>query len=122
MPKFTCYLFKDLVMQTLFVCPQAIVIQPKGSLDATNAADFQYQLKQAVLSQDNSGLLVDMGKVESIDSAGLMVLVSALGMANSLNKQFSLCAVSESVRMIFELTQLDRVFEILDCHTLLDAA
>ncbi len=59
-----------------------------------------------------------MGQVESIDSAGLMVLVSALSMAQRLNKRLSLCSVSHSVRMIFELTQLDKVFEIFDGHAL----
>jgi anti-anti-sigma factor len=109
-------------MQNLLVRPQATVIQPQGSLYAVNVIEFQQQLKQAVLSEDSVCLLVDMGKVESIDSAGLMALVSALNMAQRMNKRFSLCSVSQPVRMIFELTQLDRVFNILDCHSMLDAA
>ena len=49
-----------------------------------------------------------------MDSAALMALVHGLRLAQSLGKRFSLCAVSPSIQIIFELTQLDRVFEIFD--------
>jgi anti-anti-sigma factor len=103
-----------LVMQSVLVRPQATVIQPVGSLSAANAIKFQHQLNAAVLSDKNASLLVDMGQVEFIDSAGLMALVSAQSMAHRLNKQFELCSVSRQVRMILELTQLDRVFKIFE--------
>jgi anti-anti-sigma factor len=59
-------------------------------------------------------LLVDMSQVESLDSAGLLALVSTLTLAQQIDKQFALCHVSASIRIIFELTQLDRVFEIFE--------
>lgn len=60
-----------------------------------------------------------MAQVESIDSAGLMALVAALSLSQRLNKRFSLCAISHSVRIILELTQLDRAFEVLEgCYAL----
>jgi anti-sigma B factor antagonist len=104
-------------MQSLLVRPKATVIQPLGSLCASNAVKFQHQLSVAVLSDESTSLLVDMGEVDSIDSTGLMALVGALNMAQRLNKRLGLCSVSHSVRMILELTQLDRAFEIFDGHT-----
>ncbi len=103
-------------MQSLLVRSKATVIQPLGSLCASNAVQFQHQINVAVLSEESSNLLVDMGKVDSIDSTGLMALVAALNMAQRLNKRLGLCSVSRPVRMILELTQLDRVFEIFDGH------
>lgn len=105
-------------MQNVLVRPQAKVIQPIGSLTATNAIEFQAQLSAAVLSEQNSSLLIDMEKVELIDSAGLMALISALKIAQHLNKPFSLCSVSRSTQMVLELTQLDQVFEVVEHHTL----
>ena len=99
-------------MQTTLINP-AIALQPSGHINAANAAQFQQQLTTAV-NTGTSAILVDMVKVESLDSAGLMALVSALSLAQSQNKQFSLCGVSPSIRIIFELTQLDRVFEIVE--------
>ncbi|NES25722.1 MAG: STAS domain-containing protein [Symploca sp. SIO3E6] len=92
------------------------VIQPSGHVNASNAVEFQHQLTTAVASEkhSDSALLVDMHQVESLDSAGLMALVSALSLSQRLKRRFSLCCVAPSIRIIFELTQLDKAFEIFD--------
>lgn len=59
-------------------------------------------------------VLVDLGAVTFIDSAGLMALVSGLKQAKKMGRRFSICSVSPGIRMILELSQLDRVFEIFD--------
>ncbi len=101
-------------MQSVLVRPQTIVICPQGYVNAANASALQTQLAIAVTSEQTSALMVDLRDVESLDSAGLMVLVSTLSLAQKQNKRFSLCSMSASIRIIFELTQLDRVFEIFD--------
>jgi len=101
-------------MQSLLVCPSVAIVRPYGALNAATAAEFRHQLHTAVLSEQNSALLIDMSKVESLDSAGLMILVSALNLAQTNQKRFSLCCLTMSVRIVFELTQLDRVFEIFE--------
>ncbi|PSB22213.1 anti-sigma factor antagonist [Phormidesmis priestleyi ULC007] len=101
-------------MQSVLIRRQTIVICPKGFVNAANASALQNQLAIAVESTHNSDLLIDMRDVESLDSAGLMVLVSTLSLAQKQNKRFSVCSVSASIRIIFELTQLDRVFEIFE--------
>lgn len=93
---------------------QLMIIQPSGHINAANAAEFQRELTTIVASDQHSVVLVDMQQVESLDSAGLMALVSALSLANTLKRRFSLCAVASSIRIIFELTQLDGAFEIFD--------
>lgn len=102
------------MQESSFAPPETIVIQPSGHISAANAAELQQQLAETISSQEYASLLVDMSKVESLDSAGLMALVSTLTLAQRLNKRFSLFGISPSVQIIFELTQLDRVFEILD--------
>lgn len=101
-------------MQSLLVHPQAAIIRPCGSLNAANAAELRQQFHTAMLSEQNNALLVDMSQVESLDSAGLMTLVSTLNLAQENRKRFSLCSVPVPVRIVFELTQLDRVFEIFE--------
>lgn len=108
-------------MQSVLVRPQTIVICPKGYVNAASALVLQDQLAIAVQSEQNSALLVDMRDVESLDSAGLMVLVSTLSLAQKQSKRFSLCSMSASIRIIFELTQLDRIFEIFDDSTAFEA-
>lgn len=92
---------------------QLTIIQPNGHINASNASEFQRQLAAAVASQQ-AAVLVDMHRVESLDSAGLMALVSALSLAQNLKKRFSICCIAPSIRIIFELTQLDGAFEIFE--------
>jgi anti-anti-sigma factor len=92
---------------------QLTIIQPSGHINVANVTEFQRQLTAAVASGPHS-TLVDMQRVESLDSAGLMALVSALSLAQSLKQRFSLCSVAPSIRIILELTQLDEAFEIFE--------
>ena len=92
---------------------QLTVIQPSGHVNAANAVEFQQQLTTAVSSGERP-VLVDMHRVESIDSAGLMALVSAFRLAQSRKQRFGLCCLAPSIRIIFELTQLDEAFEIFE--------
>ncbi|GAP97785.1 STAS domain-containing protein [Leptolyngbya sp. NIES-2104] len=109
-------------MQSLLIRSQAAILRPCGALNAATAAEFQSQFHSAILSEQNSALLIDMSQVESLDSAGLMALVSTLNLAQANGKRLSLCAVSVSIRIVFELTQLDRVFEIFDSMTAFELA
>ncbi|MEQ8972262.1 MAG: STAS domain-containing protein [Coleofasciculus sp. C1-SOL-03] len=90
------------------------IVRPTGQVNASNAVELDHQLKSAILSDRDATVLVDMQQVETLDSAGLGVLVSALRLAQQRNQRFSLCGIGNSVRMIFELTQLDRAMEIFE--------
>ncbi|BAZ01756.1 anti-sigma-factor antagonist [Tolypothrix tenuis PCC 7101] len=100
-------------MQAVLKCPKVTLIRPQGCLNAANALEFKRDLTTALTQDDTSILLVDLAAVESLDSAGLMALVSALKLAGSLGRSLQLGSVSPSIRIIFELTQLDQVFEIV---------
>ncbi|MFH7028315.1 MAG: STAS domain-containing protein [Heteroscytonema crispum UTEX LB 1556] len=103
-------------MEQILANPKIAVIRPEGSLNAANALKFARELTTAIVENDCSILLVDFERVEFIDSHGLIALVSALKMAQSLGRRLSLCSVSPAIKIIFELTQLDQVFEISECH------
>jgi anti-anti-sigma factor len=109
-------------MQSLLTRNQTNVVEPNGHLNASNAEAFRQELLSTISANEASTVLIDMGKVESLDSAGLMALVSALALAQQLNKRFALCSVSSSIRIIFELTQLDRVFEMFENRTSFESA
>ncbi|QLE55231.1 STAS domain-containing protein [Nostoc sp. TCL26-01] len=99
-------------MQAVLKCAKIQVVHPQGCLNATNALELERDLTTTLTQDEVSGLLLDLAKVESIDSAGLMALVSALKVAQTLGKSFQLYSVSPAIRIIFELTQLDDIFEI----------
>ncbi|NJR37581.1 MAG: STAS domain-containing protein [Leptolyngbyaceae cyanobacterium CSU_1_4] len=88
------------------------IVKIQGDINADNAAEIGQHLSDMISAPENSSVMVDMSQIVALDSAGLMILVSTLTLAQHLNKRFGLFGVSPSVRIIFELTQLDRVFEI----------
>jgi anti-sigma B factor antagonist len=88
--------------------------EPSGAFSLANANEFQQELNKAVSCENNPILVVDMAQVDFLDSAGLMVLINGFSLAKSLGRRFIICSLAPSVRMIFELTQLDRVFEIFE--------
>lgn len=101
-------------MQAVLESPKIALIRPQSCLNAANALEFERDLTAALTQNDISILVVDLAAVESLDSVGLMALVSALKLAQTLGRRFSLCGVSPAIKIIFELTQLNEVFEIIE--------
>ncbi|MDY6785511.1 MAG: STAS domain-containing protein [Cyanobacteriota bacterium] len=97
-------------------------VEVRGSINAANAETFKKRLLDTLRSQSAPILLVDLARVELIDSAGLMALVAAYRLAKTLKRRAVLCSVSPSVRIIFELTQLDRRFEMYENRLALETA
>lgn len=109
-------------MQALLNYPKIKVVRHEGSLNAANALEFERDLTTAMKGDGNTILLVDLERVDSLDSAGLMALVSVLKLCQSIGGRMGLCSVSPAIRIIFELTQLDTVFEIFDSQADFEAA
>lgn len=101
-------------MQTLLAQKPITVIRPLDHLNAATSGEFDVQLTTAIAAPGVVAVLVDFGAVTFIDSAGLMALVSGLKQAKKMGCRLSLCSVSAGIRMILELSQLDRVFDIFE--------
>lgn len=90
---------------------QVKVFQPIGNFDATKSQEFRHLLSQ--LTQCSTKvLLVDLKDVTFMDSSGLGVLVLAFKNLRAANAKLVVCSINEQVRILFELTGMDKVFEI----------
>lgn len=101
-------------MKSLASSTQVRVIPLSGQINASNATQFSEQLHQHLLELAPVELVLDMSQVDFLDSAGLMVLVNVLSAAQKNDSRMVLCCIPPSVQIILELTQLNRVFTILD--------
>lgn len=101
-------------MKSTWISNQILALEPEGYITAANASGLEQELTAAVMTQEYSVFLLDMDKVEFLDSSGLVALVSTFRLTESLGKRFSICSTSPSVRIVFELTGLDKIFEIFD--------
>jgi anti-anti-sigma factor len=90
---------------------QIQIIQPSGILDATTSQELRSQVTEFV----NSGVkivLVDCQDVTFMDSSGLGSLVLAFKALRAVDSQLFICSVNEQIRILFELTGMDKVFTI----------
>ena len=91
--------------------PVVKIIAPQGILDGTKATNFRSEVDLSV-SEGAQIILVDFTDVTFMDSSGLGALVLALKTVRGAGLKMFLCSINEQVKMLFELTSMDRVFEI----------
>ncbi|NES79902.1 MULTISPECIES: STAS domain-containing protein [Okeania] len=86
-------------------------IQPNGILDGTKATEFRQEISEQVEAGADI-ILIDFKDVTFMDSSGLGALVLALKTVRAAGSQLVVCSINEQVRILFELTSMDRVFDI----------
>lgn len=92
-----------------------IRLQPQNRLDLEGGEWLQQQLK-AIAPRRYKIWVIDLSDVEFIDSSGLFALVSGLNLATESGARLVLCSLRPSARIIFEITQLDRAFNIFESY------
>ncbi|MEH2084502.1 MAG: STAS domain-containing protein [Nostoc sp.] len=86
------------------------VLELSGILDGIRGNELRREVS-GILANGADILLLDMKEVKFIDSSGLGALVSAMQMARAANSKLFVCSISEQVKMLFELTKMDRIFQ-----------
>jgi anti-sigma B factor antagonist len=84
----------------------------EDNLDASNVREFRDVVQS--LMQERTRVVLDMSGVKFVDSSGLGALISCLRQLNSRRGDFRLCEMSRTVRALFELMRMHRVFNIHD--------
>ncbi|WP_372369502.1 STAS domain-containing protein [Candidatus Uabimicrobium sp. HlEnr_7] len=79
-------------------------------LDASNNNDFKDQTSEVVKQQPK--VLIDMSALTFIDSSGLGAILSCLRNCNENKGKLKLFAISKTVRTLFELVRMHKVFDI----------
>lgn len=92
-----------------------ILLQPQGRLDLSGGTWLKQQI--AMIAPRRYQLwVIDMSDVEFIDSAGLLALANGLKTAAQAGARLILFGLRPAARVIFEITQLDRVFTIFESY------
>ncbi|MEH2078019.1 MAG: STAS domain-containing protein [Nostoc sp.] len=90
---------------------QVKVIKLNGNLNATTSQEFRQNITD-ILEGSPKIVLVDFKDVTFMDSSGLGALVLAFKTLRAADTKLVLCSINEQVRILFELTNMDKVFEI----------
>ncbi|MEH2467989.1 STAS domain-containing protein [Nostoc sp.] len=86
------------------------VIELTGILDGIRGNELRREVS-GIVANGTDILLLDMKEVKFIDSSGLGALVSAMQIVRNANGKLFVCSISDQVRMLFELTKMDRIFQ-----------
>ena len=87
------------------------VVTLSGRLDAYTIVQSRALLDDA-LKTVPPNIVVNMQQVSFADSTALSAFVMTLKRSREAKGDVRLCCLQQPVRMIFELTRLDKVFEI----------
>lgn len=91
--------------------PNIQIIQVSGILDGIRGNQLQKSISD-VVEEGTEVILVDLQNLTFIDSSGLGSLISIQKIVRSMGGMFFLCSIKNQVKMMFELTQMSRVFKI----------
>lgn len=86
------------------------VVQPQGILNGISANELRRDINDLVLEGADI-VLIDFQDVTFIDSSGLGALVATLKSVRSAGAKLYVCSINEQVKMVFELTRMERIFE-----------
>ena len=87
------------------------VLALSGRFD-THTADPVREWLERTTSNEPANIVVNLSDVDFLDSTALSTLVQGMKHSRERDGDLRLCGMQQSVRIIFELTRLDKVFEI----------
>ena len=99
---------------------QMTILTLSGRFDAHVAPQVRESLLR-LLDEGHNHVLVDMAEVNFVDSTGLSVLVSGMKRCRQAGGDLALMQLQQPVRIIFELTRLDKAFEIYPDRAMAEA-
>jgi anti-sigma B factor antagonist len=92
----------------------AVLISVEGIIKLGESAVFLVESLEKVLKDDAGHVLLDLSKINYIDSTGIGELVAYLGRFQSRDRKLILVNPSERIRKLLALAHLDELFTIAD--------
>ena len=91
-----------------------VILEPKGKImggpDATDMHDYLHDL----INQNKKKVVIDLSKVEWMNSTGLGILISGLTTLRNNGGELKLACVTDKIESLLTITKLITVFENYD--------
>ena len=87
------------------------VFQPADLMDGISAHQLRSDVND-VLADGVKTILIDLKDVTFMNSSAIGSLVATLKAVRGEGGTLSLCSLNDQVRIIFELTKMDNIFDI----------
>ena len=100
---------------------EAATLVISGRFDAHQVSQVQQEF-DALLTAGARFIILDLTDVNFVDSSALAVMVRGMKRCRERNGELLLCGLRQPVRIIFELTRMDRAFRIYENQTTAQAS
>ncbi len=88
-----------------------LTVKVSGRIDSKRAPEFDTVLRATIAGEDRA-IIVDIGGVTFVGSAGLRTLLTAATVLRERGTGFAVCCPSNPIRGLFKLSGLDRVIPV----------
>ncbi len=92
----------------------ATVLELKGNIKGEQDGNILYDKLRDLIQQNKKKVVLDLSKVDWINSRGLGILISGLKIMRNNDAELKLAAVEGKVKSLLTLTRLMTVFENYD--------
>ena len=96
---------------TVEILPKGVVLVVEGQVDMHTSPELRVKLREN-LEKKMTPLVVDLTKVQFIDSSGLATLIEALQAVGRYGGKLRLFGLSPAVKNLFKLSNLISIFDI----------
>ncbi|HZJ83641.1 MAG TPA: STAS domain-containing protein [Clostridia bacterium] len=108
---FICNNFKGGFIIKIYREDNAVYIKLKESISFLSVGDLKTQIYDFIQDDDDT-LIINLSKVDFIDSAGLGLLISLLKYMKGRNGRMVVEYPTLGVQKLIEMTRLDELFEV----------
>lgn len=91
-----------------------VVLEPKGKIMGGPDASLLHDKLYEYIKQDKKKVIIDLGKVDWMNSTGLGILISGYTTLKNHNGQLRLVNVTSKIESLLTITKLVTVFESCD--------
>jgi len=91
-----------------------VILEPKGKIMGGPDASLLHDKLYEFIEQDKKNVIVDLAKVEWMNSTGLGILISGFTTLRSNNGTLKLANVTDKIQSLLTITKLVSVFEAYD--------
>ena len=90
------------------------VLEPKGKIMGGPDATMLHEKLHDLIDQDKKKVIIDLSKVEWMNSTGLGILISGLTTLKNNEGELKLANVTDKIQSLLTITKLVTVFEAYD--------
>lgn len=86
----------------------------KGDFDVVSSNQIKNELSNKINTTDKNIIVLDFSENDYMDSSGIGVIVNIYKLSKSKGKEMIMVSLKDSIKNLFEMTNLTKIFSIYD--------